>query len=186
MFKYRVFSGPYFPTFWLNTARYSVFSQNGRKYEPEKTPYLDTFHAVISIKSYVCTLKGCFCFYYCSSFWSFHYKLTSKIKRWVRNVPLKMNCMETVSWYWIPFLKIFQFLWTTWSNHVFSVILILCIRRNCILKRGREASITVNLLFVHVVILLPHLKQGAQNQVLLIVVGSILLASVSKSLPGQH
>ena len=32
-----VFSGPYFP----------VFSLNARKYGPEKTPYLDTFHAVL-------------------------------------------------------------------------------------------------------------------------------------------
>ena len=36
MSKYGVFSGPYFP----------VFSQNTGKYVPEKTPYLDTFHAV--------------------------------------------------------------------------------------------------------------------------------------------
>ena len=35
MSKYRVFSGPYFP----------VFSPNTGKYGPEKTPYLDTFHA---------------------------------------------------------------------------------------------------------------------------------------------
>ena len=34
--KYVVFSGPYFP----------VFSTNTGKYGPEKTPYLDTFHAV--------------------------------------------------------------------------------------------------------------------------------------------
>ena len=34
--KYGVFSGPYFP----------VFSRNTGKYRPEKTPYLDTFHAV--------------------------------------------------------------------------------------------------------------------------------------------
>ena len=34
--KYRVFSGPYFPLFGLNTG----------KYGPEKTPHLDTFHAV--------------------------------------------------------------------------------------------------------------------------------------------
>ena len=34
--KYRVFPGPYFPVFGLNTE----------KYGPEKTPYLDTFHAV--------------------------------------------------------------------------------------------------------------------------------------------
>ena len=37
MSKYGVFSGPYFAVFGLNTG----------KYEPEKTPYLDTFHAVV-------------------------------------------------------------------------------------------------------------------------------------------
>ena len=37
MFKYRVFSGPYFPAFRLNTERYG----------PKKTLYLDTFHSVI-------------------------------------------------------------------------------------------------------------------------------------------
>ena len=36
MSKYGVFSGRYFPVFELNTG----------KYGPEKTPYLDTFHAV--------------------------------------------------------------------------------------------------------------------------------------------
>ena len=36
VFKYGVFSGPYFPLFELNTT----------KYGPEKTLYLDTFHAV--------------------------------------------------------------------------------------------------------------------------------------------
>ena len=35
--KYGVFSGPYFVAFSPNTG----------KYEPEKTPYLDTFDAVI-------------------------------------------------------------------------------------------------------------------------------------------
>ena len=34
--KYRVFSTPYL----------SVFSPNAGKYGPEKTPYLDTFHAL--------------------------------------------------------------------------------------------------------------------------------------------
>ena len=34
--EYGVFSCPYFPVFGLNT----------RKYGPEETPYLDTFHAV--------------------------------------------------------------------------------------------------------------------------------------------
>ena len=39
--KYGVFSGPYFP----------VFRANAGKYRPEKTPYLDTFHAVSVKKS---------------------------------------------------------------------------------------------------------------------------------------
>ena len=35
----RVFAGPYIP----------VFSPSIAKYEPEKTPYLDTFYAVINL-----------------------------------------------------------------------------------------------------------------------------------------
>ena len=49
VFKYGVYSGPYFPVFGLNTDMYSVnlrFQSEYRKYLPEKTPYLDTFHAV--------------------------------------------------------------------------------------------------------------------------------------------
>ena len=34
--KYGIFSGPYFPVFRLNTG----------KYGPEKTPYMETFHAM--------------------------------------------------------------------------------------------------------------------------------------------
>ena len=45
MYKYGVFSGPYFPAFEL-FAYLSVFSPNALKYGPEKTPYLDNFHAV--------------------------------------------------------------------------------------------------------------------------------------------
>ena len=64
--KYGVFSGPSFPVFGLNTEIYglnlriqseyrkrrtrkqiSAFSPNTVKYGPEKTPYLDTFHAVL-------------------------------------------------------------------------------------------------------------------------------------------
>ena len=37
--KYEVFSGPYFPVFSLNTGMLGS----------EKTPYLDTFHAVFLI-----------------------------------------------------------------------------------------------------------------------------------------
>ena len=47
--KYGVFSGPYFPVFGLNREIYGVNlriqSQYTGKYGPEKTPYLDAFHA---------------------------------------------------------------------------------------------------------------------------------------------
>ena len=36
VYKYGIFSGPYFPVFGLNTG----------KHGPEKAPYLDSFHAV--------------------------------------------------------------------------------------------------------------------------------------------
>ena len=47
--KYGVSSGPYFSVFGLNTEIYGanvVFSLHSEKYGPEKTPYLDYFHAV--------------------------------------------------------------------------------------------------------------------------------------------
>ena len=49
MSKYGVISGPCFPAFGLNKYL-SVFSPNVGKYGAEKTPYLDTFYAVIFIK----------------------------------------------------------------------------------------------------------------------------------------
>ena len=51
MSKYGNLSGPYFPAFGVNTrdTKYlSAFSPNVGKYGPEKTPYLDTFHAVVA------------------------------------------------------------------------------------------------------------------------------------------
>ena len=39
--KYGVFSGSYFPVFGLKT----------RKYGPEKSPYLDNFHAVLKTEN---------------------------------------------------------------------------------------------------------------------------------------
>ena len=53
--KYRVFSGPYFPIFGLNTEIYSVNLRIQSEYRkirtgPEKTLYLDTFHTVIRLK----------------------------------------------------------------------------------------------------------------------------------------
>ena len=47
--KYGVFSGPYFPAFGLNTERYGVplrIKSKCGKIRLEKTPHLDTFHAV--------------------------------------------------------------------------------------------------------------------------------------------
>ena len=46
---------PYFPTFGLNTERYSylsVFSPNAGKYRLEIIPYLDTFHGVWVVHNY--------------------------------------------------------------------------------------------------------------------------------------
>ena len=40
--KYRVFSGPHFP----------AIGPNAEKYGPEKTPYLDTFHAVTAAHNF--------------------------------------------------------------------------------------------------------------------------------------
>ena len=47
--KYGFFSGPYFLVLALNMEIYIVFSPNAGKHGPEKTPYLNTFHAVIFI-----------------------------------------------------------------------------------------------------------------------------------------
>ena len=55
--KYGVFSGPYFPALGLNTERYSVFSPSTGKCGPEKTPYLDTFHAVDDSQISIVALK---------------------------------------------------------------------------------------------------------------------------------
>ena len=45
--KYRVFYGPYFPAFGLNIfVSLRIQSECGKIGRPEKTPYLDTFHAV--------------------------------------------------------------------------------------------------------------------------------------------
>ena len=49
MSKYGVFSGPYFPVFELNTEIYNVNLRIQFEYgeiRPEKTPYVETFHAV--------------------------------------------------------------------------------------------------------------------------------------------
>ena len=51
--KYGVISGTHFPLFGLNTEIYSVisvFSLNAGKWRSERTPYLDTFHARVSLK----------------------------------------------------------------------------------------------------------------------------------------
>ena len=48
MSKYGDFSGPFF--FHICTEYdFPVFSPTVGKYGPEKTPYLDTFHAIIDI-----------------------------------------------------------------------------------------------------------------------------------------
>ena len=49
MSKYGVFSGPYFPAYRLSTEIFFVnlrIQSECEKYGPEKTPHLDTFHAL--------------------------------------------------------------------------------------------------------------------------------------------
>ena len=43
VYKYGVFSGPYFPTFGLNTERYGVFNPNAGKYGPKNFRILSLF-----------------------------------------------------------------------------------------------------------------------------------------------
>ena len=52
MSKYEVFYGPYFPAFGLNTERCFVslpIQSECGKIRTRKTPYLDTFHAVMGL-----------------------------------------------------------------------------------------------------------------------------------------
>ena len=59
MSKCGVFSGLYFSAFGMNTERWGVslvFSPNAGKYGPEKTPYLDTFHAVVVLYTHIAQL----------------------------------------------------------------------------------------------------------------------------------
>ena len=50
--KYGVFSGPYFPVFGLNMDIYGV---NLRIEPAEKTPHLDTFHAMMFSRDFNAT-----------------------------------------------------------------------------------------------------------------------------------
>ena len=48
--KYGVFSGPHFPVFGLNTEIYGInlrVQPEYRKIRTRKSPYFDTFHAVL-------------------------------------------------------------------------------------------------------------------------------------------
>ena len=47
--KYGIFSGPHSEWIRKDISYLSVFSPNVGKQGPEKTPYLDTFHAVYSV-----------------------------------------------------------------------------------------------------------------------------------------
>ena len=64
----RSFSDPYFPVFGLNTDIYGVnlgnFSPNLGKYGLEKTPYLDTFHAVQYTNTIAFEFNRNICLYY--------------------------------------------------------------------------------------------------------------------------
>ena len=67
--KYGVFSGPYFPVFGLNTG----------KYGPEKTPYLDTFHAVLLSETSLTVNSHCATFFMDLTHWFSSKMKNSKI-----------------------------------------------------------------------------------------------------------
>ena len=89
MSKYGAFSGPYFPV-GLNTKIYSVnlpIQSEYRKIRTRKTPYLDTFHAVILCEYFAILRK--------SSIW-FDSNLARKFHHFLHPVrlfrcPLKCN-----------------------------------------------------------------------------------------------
>ena len=59
-----------------------VFSPNAGKYGPEKTPYLDTFHAVILLSKVHDVIKTINC--YISIVMSFHQKTRRKFCTWLQ------------------------------------------------------------------------------------------------------
>ena len=76
MFKYGVISGPYFPVFGLYT----------RKYGPEITLYLDTFHAVIKfmlnqISKYLNSFFSKYQYGFRKIF-TYHHCLTAMLIKW--------------------------------------------------------------------------------------------------------
>ena len=59
--KYGVFSGPYFPSFGLNTERYGVslrIQSECGEIETRKTPNTDTFHAVSVLLNLNLSIRG--------------------------------------------------------------------------------------------------------------------------------
>ena len=76
------YSGPHFPAFEMNTERYeilrtshlSVINPNAGKFGPEITPYLETFHAVLSLLS-ISRKYGTFCNTLPFSGWKFSHLL---------------------------------------------------------------------------------------------------------------
>ena len=61
--EYGVFSGPYFSEFGLNTERSLRIQSHAGKYGPEKTLYLDTFHAVTVLRLIYIVLILCVILY---------------------------------------------------------------------------------------------------------------------------
>ena len=55
---------------WIrrDTPYLSVFSPKAGKYGPELTPYLDTFHAVYELDTFIKNIQNCHCKLNCSTF----------------------------------------------------------------------------------------------------------------------
>ena len=93
VFKYGVFSGPYFPEFRLN-------SPNAGNTD-HKTPYLETFHAVYD--AMIWTYDSTLCYvkvtnFYCSKSilpWKLHFKIFSGCFRGINHVFWKSQISQT-------------------------------------------------------------------------------------------
>ena len=104
----RRFSGPYFPVFSLNT----------RKYGPEKTPYLATFHAVYVLWKFECNcMHGLFCIADLSElgrknylFWFYFFHWAAKMKQSITIMNLKKKVFilkrHRNSWKWRQTIEI--------------------------------------------------------------------------------
>ena len=111
--KYEVFSGPHF----------SVFSPNTGKYGPEKTPYWDTFHAVILLWNFALLLH----FVFENRFYPLFASRTVSLKK--REKKKQIFCLpffKVLLMNWLPIRKLFKELWRVFQFILCHVKILFC------------------------------------------------------------